>query len=543
MKKYARFISGLNSFLSNRLEPPQALELAEGLLRERIRKREENFLQITRRGIFEYPKSPYLKLLESAGISYSDLEKNVENSGIENALEWLQSEGVYFTVDEFKGKKPVERNGVSFRCRESSFDNPFLSSAYEVRSGATRSAGTRVRIDFEYLSQRSLYDAFLLGVHGCLTSPIANWFPLFPGAPGINSSLRFTRMGNPPKRWFSQVDKARIKVNWEKTWGTGLIFLLSRLHGVSLAKPEYVDLNHAYKIAGWAASMLEHYPNCVIYTFATSAVRVCMAAQENGHNIRGLRFLVTGEALTAQKRKEIEATGAVVIPVYGISEAGVIAAGCERQCGCVSGSGSDHCHLYKDTTAVITHKYRVPHFDIMVDSFLFTSLLYESPKLLLNVGMGDYGRVHTEKCKCGFGKMGFDTHISNIRSYEKLTGEGVTFVDSDLISIIEKSLPKRFGGDSTDYQLLEEEDQKGLTRLRLVVSPRLGILDEASVERFFVDLLKNSENSPESWAQSGTEMWNQARMVRVRRDYPVSTASGKVLPFHLVTKSNGSKRG
>jgi hypothetical protein len=31
-----------------------------------------------------------------------------------------------------------------------------------------------------------MYDAMLLDIHGCLTAPVANWFPVFPGAPGIN---------------------------------------------------------------------------------------------------------------------------------------------------------------------------------------------------------------------------------------------------------------------------------------------------------------------------------------------------------------------
>jgi hypothetical protein len=125
--------------------------------------------------------------------------------------------------------------------------------------------------------------------------------------------------------------------------------------------------------------------------------------------------------------------------VYGISEAGVIAAGCEKS---HSSEGSDHCHIYKDTTAIITHRHNVPHFDRVVDSFLFTTLLYESPKLLLNVGMGDYGTVYTKETDCKYGKIGFDTHVANIRSYEKLTGEGVTFVDTDFIRIIEKELPE-----------------------------------------------------------------------------------------------------
>lgn len=542
MRKYIRFVGGLDKYLRNRLEPQEAIRRSRALLKERIARRSENFLNIIQRGVFEYSKSPYLKLLEPKKISFSDVKKWVESDGIEPSLKRLQQEGIYFTVDEFKGKSEVRRNGASFRCSENMFDNPFLSTAYEVRSGATRSAGTRVRIDFDYLVQRSLYDAFLLNMHESLTSPIANWFPLFPGAPGINSSLRFTYMGNPPKKWFSQVDKAQVKVNWEKTWGTNLIFWMSRLHGVRLAKPEYVNLNHAHKVAQWASSMLDYYPNCIIYTFATSAVRVCMAALENGLNIKGARFLVTGETLTPQKRKEIESCGAVVIPVYGISEAGVIAAGCNKHTQCSSREdNSDHCHLYKDTTAVITHKYSVPHFEINVDSFLFSTLLYESPKLLLNVGMGDYGKVYTEPSDCEFGKMGFDTHISGIMSYEKLTGEGVTFVDTDFIHIIEKQLPEKFGGQSTDFQLVEEEDEKGFNRMRLLVSPRLGAIDENAIVSSFIDMLKKSESSPESWAQSGSVMWDQARVIRIKRDYPVSTPSGKILPFHLLGRSRSTE--
>lgn len=531
MRKYLRFVTGLQRYLKERLEPSVALETAKKLLKERIENRQQNFLNLLKTGVFGYDKSPYLKLMAGPKIKYEDICSWVNQNGIEGALERLLDEGIYFTVDEFKGKTEVNRNGVRFRCKESMFDNPFLKSAYEVRSGATRSAGTRIRIDFEYLKQRSLYDAFLLNIHDSLESPIANWFPLFPGAPGINSSLRFSRIGNPPRKWFSQVERSQIKVNWEKTWGTGLIFWMARMQGVPLARPEYVNLNNALKVAQWANMMLQIHPNCVIYTFATSAVRVCMAAMENNLNINGVRFLVTGETLSSQKKIEIERAGARAIPVYGISEAGVIAAGCDQE---HSEMESDHCHLYKDTTAIISHKYLVSHFDTIVDSFLFTTLLYESPKLLLNVGMGDYGKIYTSKTDCEFGKIGFDTHLSDIKSYEKLTGEGVTFVDTDFIRIIEKDLPERFGGCSTDYQLIQEEDGKGLNRLRLLISPSLGNIDEVKVVKEFIDLLRCSENSPESWAQSGTVMWDQARMVRVRREYPVATSSGKILPFHLV---------
>jgi len=220
--------------------------------------------------------------------------------------------------------------------------------------------------------------------------------------------------------------------------------------------------------------------------------------------------------------------GASPVPVYGISEAGVIASGCD-----LPHAESDHCHLYKDTTAIISHRQSVPHSDMFVDSYLFTTLLYESPKLLLNVGMGDYGNLSEEKCDCTFGQVGFDTHLSGIRSYEKLTGEGVTFVDTDFVRIIERELPERFGGRSTDYQLVEKEDSRGLTHLQLLVSPRVGEIDNNKVLESFLNLLKRAEDSPESWSQSGTEMWKQSNMVQIVRELPIATASGKILPFFV----------
>jgi hypothetical protein len=528
MKKYHRLIEGFRRFAKQRMTPDEAVALAQVSIQKRVAERGENFLNFMEKGVFRYSPSPYLKLLEPKKIAFSDLKEWVANVGIEGSLRKLESEGVYFSVDEFKGKVPVVRDGVEFWCQEGMFDNPFLSYVYEVRSGATRSAGTRVRVDFDYLYQRSLYDAVLLNVHGCLQAPIANWFPIFPGAPGINSSLRFAEIGNPARKWFSQVPEDRLNVNWEKKWGTKLIFTLGKMHGCPLAEPEFVPLDDALKVAQWAAEAVQQHGRCVVYTFASSAVRVCIAAADNNLNIKGTKFFVTGEPLTPQKRKEIENMGASPVCVYGISEAGVIAAGCDQ-----IHSESDHCHLYKDTTAIISHRQSVPHSDLFVDSYLFTTLLYESPKLLLNVGMGDYGNLREGSCNCMFGQVGFTTHLSGIRSYEKLTGEGVTFVDTDFVRIIERELPERFGGRSTDYQLVEKEDARGLTHLQMMVSPRIGAIDNAKVLECFLNLLKRAEDSPESWSQSGIEMWKQSNMVQIVRELPIATASGKILPFFV----------
>ncbi len=527
MLKYYRFLNGFRNFNKTRMKPDEAIVLARSFIKERMAVREDNFLKLVEKGIFLYSRSPYLKLLQAKKITFLDLKSWVSNDGIEASLRVLEREGIYFTVDEFKGRVPVKRNGMEFRCDAGMFDNPFMSDVYEVRSGATRSAGTRIRIDFDYLHQRSLYDALLLDIHGCLTAPVANWFPVFPGAPGINSSLRFAHIGNPVRRWFSQVDEDKLTVGMERKWGKRLLYFLSRIYRSPLAQAEYVGLNDARTVAEWASQTVSSHAKCVVYTFAASAVRVCIAAAEAGLNIKGTKFLVTGEPLTAQKRKEIESAGASAVSVYGISEAGVIAAGCNMPY-----PQSDHCHLYGDTTAIITQEYTIPQSDSTVDAFLFTSILYESPKLLLNVGMGDFGDIQSHTCECEFGQVGFNACLSGIRSYEKLTGEGVTFVGTDFVWIIEKKLPDIYGGRSTDYQVVEEEDANGMTHLRLLVSPRVGNVNESEVVKTFLRLLKRAED--QGWAQSGTEMWKQSGMVRVVRDFPIATASGKILPFHLL---------
>jgi hypothetical protein len=120
------------------MEPEEAIGLARNLLQKRIAQREDNFLRLAERSIFNYPRSPYLPLLAAKRITFSDLKSWVSKYGLEAGLRTLEREGVYFTVDEFKGKTPVRRKGIKFLCEEGMFDNPYLSFVYEVRSGAKR---------------------------------------------------------------------------------------------------------------------------------------------------------------------------------------------------------------------------------------------------------------------------------------------------------------------------------------------------------------------------------------------------------------------
>jgi hypothetical protein len=116
-----------------------------------------------------------------------------------------------------------------------------------------------------------------------------------------------------------------------------------------------------------------------------------------------------------------------------------------------------------------------------------------------------------------------------VRSFKKLTAEGVTLVGSDMERVIESVLPGRFGGSALDYQLAEEEDAQGYTRIVIRASPRLQIADEGAVVSAVLEGLRAASIS----ADLAGRLWNQAGAIVVRREEPRLGGGGKLMPLHL----------
>jgi hypothetical protein len=72
---------------------------------------------------------------------------------------------------------------------------------------------------------------------------------------------------------------------------------------------------------------------------------------------------------------------------------------------------------------------------------------------------------------------------STVRSFEKLSA-GVSPLDADDRGPHTRF--RRFGGEPTDYQLIEEESTDGHPHLRLLVHPSIGRVDEAAVADTFL---------------------------------------------------------
>jgi hypothetical protein len=100
----------------------------------------------------------------------------------------------------------------------------------------------------------------------------------------------------------------------------------------------------------------------------------------------------------------------------------------------------------------------------------------------------------------------------------------MTLMGVDVLKIVEEIFPQRFGGDGTQYQIWEEEDRNGFTRISILVDPSLGKVDEAALkEAFLREIGKVSRATP--------EVWRQAETIQVRRQSPVSGRSGKIMPL------------
>jgi len=265
---------------------------------------------------------------------------------------------------------------------------------------------------------------------------------------------------------------------------------------------------------------------CVVITKPSFAVRLAALAGRRGTPLHRVVFQTMNEPLTSGKAEEIRAAGARVGALYGFHEGGLTGMPCGHPVE------PDDMHFVADCYGLIqrTREYA----GVPMRSFMFTTLLASARKILLNVEIDDFGLFEPRRCGCPLDDLGFRYHLANVRSFTKLTGEGVTVVGTNCVHIIEEVLPKTFGGQSIDYQLLEVEDQDHLTRLLLLVSPRLGPLDEQAVRTRFISTLDAQE-------RGGIPLWRQAETIQVVRQDPVHTAGGKLFPFHTIALSEWQK--
>jgi hypothetical protein len=520
---YGRFLARLPGFLRH----PISLDEARAVLRRRLDERESSFLRLLERGVFGHPRSPYLPLLRGAGCTLSDVREMVRTRGLEESLRALREAGVFVTFEEFKGREPIRRHGVVRAVEAHDFDNPHLRRAYQTETGGSTGSATRIDTDLDHLAAQVAYQVVGYHAHGVLHAPTAIWRGVLPDGSGLNNLLRSAGCGHTVHRWFSHVSSRDLRQSLKYRLATHAAVLAGRMAGCPLPWPEPVPTDQAIVVARWAAETLRRHGVCLVLTAVSRAVRVCLAAEDAGLDLSGAVFLVGGEPPTPAKVRVINRVGARHFPTYSLTEAGRIGFGCSQP------ADANDLHFLRDAFGLIQHPTRVPGSTMTVPAFSLTTLLPTAPKILVNVETDDYGVVEERACGCPLHACGFTQHLREIHSFRKLTGEGVTLVGSEMLHILEEVLPSRFGGSPLDYQLIEEEAEDGLTRVSLVISPRVSLPDDATVIRTVLEALGQGSVA----ADQVRVIWGQSGTLRIKRMEPILTGRGKLLPLQLARRT------
>ncbi|MGH7357426.1 MAG: hypothetical protein ACREJR_01285 [Candidatus Rokuibacteriota bacterium] len=497
---------------------PVRLVEARGILSRRFARREADLLALIRCAT-ESADGPYARLMRAAGLEYGDAERLVQDEGVEGALAVLLRHGVYLTVTEFKGRRPVVRGSVSFELTTDALRNPRLASHYLGQTSGSRGQRTAVPMSLPFIRDRAVNNVTFLSARNGLTWQQAHWE--IPGGTALGRMLWLAAQGAAPVRWFSPIDPAAPDLTARYRWSTRLARWAARAAGVRLRPPEHVPLDDPRPIIAWMQSVLRQGGVPHLWTYTSAGVRLAQAAHAAGIDLTGAELAVLGEPITAARLETIRRAGARALPHYGISEAGPIGF------GCLAPASADEVHVFHDVNAVISAGADAPP-GLVPGMLLVTSLRETAPFVLLNVSFGDAGVVSERRCGCALEPIGWRWHLDRIHSQEKLTAGGMTFLDTDVMRVLDEVLPARFGGGPTDYQLQEESDAAGRPRLALVVHPRVGPVDEAAIARALLDGI----GVPGAAERVMALAWQSAGLIHVRRDRPRTTPSGKILHLH-----------
>jgi hypothetical protein len=511
------------------LRRPIRPHAARATVAARLADRSDRFLRLVKRCVYEHPMSPYRALLALAGCEYGDLAGLVAREGVEEALGVLLRHGVYLTVEEFKGRRPVERGRARLDVDPAGLRNPDSMAHIVTQSSGSRGPGSPVPIDVRCWWDRAADTVLFLEARGGTGWRHAVWG--VPGGAALADLLRASFSGNAPVRWFSQVDPTAPDLQPRYRWSARLVRWASAVAGVPLPGPEHVAVENSLPIARWMAEVRRAGEVPHLVTFPSSAVRICIAALDAGVDVAGAQFSVAGEPITRSRLDAARRAGAELVPYYAASPCGHIAY------ACLAPAGPDDLHLLHDLHALVQPASSAVDGRLPAGNLFITELLPTTPMVLLNVSLGDHAALTIRRCGCPLERLGWTTHLSAIQSHEKLTAGGMTFLNTDVVRILEEVLPALFGGGPTDYQLSETEGSDGAPRLALLVHPRVGEVETGAVTEAFLAALDGHGGVERVMALA----WRGSGLIHVERRPPLATATGKILHLHTSSARDPSR--
>jgi hypothetical protein len=137
-----------------------------------------------------------------------------------------------------------------------------------------------------------------------------------------------------------------------------------------------------------------------------------------------------------------------------------------------------------------------------------TTLTAHTGKVLFNTALGDTARLSTRACDCEFGRAGLRTRLSNVRSQQRLTLEGMTVAASDFEAALEDAIAAlQLPSDGAQYR--REVTVSGIERLVIAISPTSSQAPEESLilRELFAGMRRRGPAltlAADVWSGSGT---------------------------------------
>ncbi len=395
-----RYLAGLRALW----RAPENWHDAVGVIRGWLAQREDAFARMVQQSIYGNPRSPYLPLLQAAGLSQEQVLGLVRDVGLEGCLRRLYEAGVYVTLDEFKGRKPIQRHGLELAVTAGDFNTVTSGQHLPAHSGGSRTRGTATPIDVGDLMYELPPRYLFSQAYGLLDKPFALWRPPPPATAGLRAALRNVKLGMSQTHWFSLTRPGLGPASGKSALITLCTALGSTLMGHPITYPRYMPVGRADAVARWLAGEKARGVLVHLDVSTSMAVRICLEARALGLDISGQTVRVGGEPLTPAKAAVFQQASLRYCSQYAITETATLGL------SCATSPLLDDMHLLTYRMAVIQQPKELLGWPEPVGALLVSVFSPRITKVLLNVEVGDYGVLDERPCDCPLGAAGLHTH-------------------------------------------------------------------------------------------------------------------------------------
>jgi len=242
-----RLFVHLPAFVRTPLVPEQA----RTILRHRLAQRDTDFLTLMQRTVFGSARSPYRRLFAHAGYTFEDLTALVHREGLEGALRALYGSGIYLSVDEFKGRRPVVRGSLQMTIEPTALGNPLVPVQIPTLSSGSRGHRTVAGTSLAHLRDQAVGLCMFLqsrGQHRRVHGHCG-----VPGGSALHELLRNYYAGLRLGAWFSHVDPAARDLHPRYRWSIRVVRWGAWIAGRPFPAPRYVHPDDPVRSwTGWS---------------------------------------------------------------------------------------------------------------------------------------------------------------------------------------------------------------------------------------------------------------------------------------------------